>query len=130
MKIKYEFVTGEIVEVEVPNNIGEVSIELDRENYNSDHRETRRHNSVETMQALGNQLADGSADIPSIIEQYETSEALYCALEKLLPHQRELIHKVFFEGRAMVAVAQELNITKQAINDRLNKIYKRLKKYL
>jgi len=128
MRIKYEFLTGEIVDIEVTNDIGGVSVELDRGIYNSDHRETRRHNSVENMQVQGTQIADESVDVVSAIEKKETSEALYNALNKLLPQQLDLIQKVFFEGRPIVAVAKELGITKQACNGRLNKTYQRLKK--
>ena len=39
MKIKYEFVTGETVEVEVDDSIGKVMVELDRIEYNNDHKE-------------------------------------------------------------------------------------------
>ncbi len=42
MRIKYEFLTGEIVEVEVPNDIGGVTIELDRRISNSD-RNIQKH---------------------------------------------------------------------------------------
>ncbi|MDP4177157.1 MAG: hypothetical protein Q8900_02300 [Bacillota bacterium] len=50
MKIKYEFVTGETVEIEVPDDICEVLIEIEKYDYNSDYRETRRHNSIEDQQ--------------------------------------------------------------------------------
>ncbi|WP_407312117.1 RNA polymerase sigma factor [Desulfosporosinus sp. SB140] len=130
MNIKYEFLTGETLEIEVTDDIGGVSIELDREIYNSDHRETRRHKSVENLQEQGIQLIDQKADVISTIEKLETSEILQNALAKLLPQQRELIQKVFFESRSIVTVAEELGITKQACNNRLNKIYKQLKKYL
>lgn len=130
MNIKYEFLTGEIVEVEVLTDIGEVSIELDRAIYNSDHRETRRHNSVENLQEQGIQLIDQGADVVSAIEKLETNEILQNALAKLLPQQRALIQKVFFESRSIVTVAEEFGITKQACNDRLNKIYQRMKKIL
>lgn len=128
MKIKYEFVTGESVEVEVPENLGEVSIELDKDIYNSDHRETRRHNSIEVMQERGHQLADGRVDIFSIIEQQETKKVLKHALNKLLPQQRELIHKVFIEGRSMADVAREECVTAKGIQNRVNKIKTQLKK--
>lgn len=130
MKIKYEFLTGEVVEVEVPGDITELSVELDRNTLNSNRRETRRHSSVESLQEQGIQIADDSADVGSIIEQQEMKKALYDALDKLMPQQRELIQRVFFEGESIVAVAEELGITKQACNNRLNKIYKQLKKYL
>lgn len=45
MKIKYEFVNREIIEIEVPDGIGEISIAIDKEICNSDRRETRRHES-------------------------------------------------------------------------------------
>ncbi len=128
MKVKYEFLTGEIVEVEVSNDIGEVSIELDREIHNSDRREIRRHNSVDKLQVQGIQIADGSVDVVSIIEKKETREALYNALNKLLPQQRELIHKVFVEGRSMADIAREGCVTAKGIQNRINKIKTQLRK--
>ena len=130
MNIKYEFVTGEIFEIEVPETIGEISIAIDKDIQNSNRRETRRHNSVEILKEQGVQITDKRVDIASIIETQELNEKLKKALDMLLPQQQELIRKVFFEGKTIVSVAHELNITKQACNDRLNKIYKRLKKYL
>ena len=128
MRIKYEFLTGEIVEVEVPDNIGEVSIELDRDIFNSDRRETRRHNSVENLQEQGVQMADESVDVVSIIEKQETSQALHKALDKLLPQQWDLIQKVFFEGRPMADIAREEGVTSKAIQNRINKIKTQLRK--
>ena len=46
MKIEYKFVTG-TVEVEVPDVWGTVLVDLDRQEYNNDHKETRRHCSLE-----------------------------------------------------------------------------------
>ena len=43
MKIKYEFVTGEISEVEVEDSLGELLVDMDRLEYNVNHKETRRH---------------------------------------------------------------------------------------
>ena len=130
MKIKYEFLTGEIVEVEVSNDIGEVSIGLGRDIYNNNRRETSRHNSVEYMKARGNQLADASADIPSIIERQEMNQTLHHALDKLLPQQRELILKVFIEGRSKADIGREEGVDESAIRDRLRRIYRKVKKYL
>ncbi|MBC2727103.1 sigma factor-like helix-turn-helix DNA-binding protein [Desulfosporosinus sp.] len=130
MKIKYEFVTGESVEIEVPDDIGEVSIEIDRVIYNSDHRETRRHNSVENLQEKGIHLVDQRVDVVSTIESLETNESLHNALIRLLPQQQELIKKVFIEGRSMASIAREEGVTAKAIQDRVNKIKRRLKKII
>lgn len=69
MNIKYEFLTGEIIEIEVPDCIGKVSIAIDKEVYNSDRRETRRHNYISNMEEKGIQFPDGSQDITLMFEQ-------------------------------------------------------------
>ena len=48
MKIKYEFVAEETVEIEVSEEMYEELKELDRREYNNNHRETRRHSSLDT----------------------------------------------------------------------------------
>ena len=45
MKVRYEFVNGEISEIEVDDNLGELLVDFDRQEYNNDHKETRRHTS-------------------------------------------------------------------------------------
>ena len=42
MKIKYEF-ANEAVEIEVEEKWATIVLDLDREEYNGNHRETRRH---------------------------------------------------------------------------------------
>ena len=37
MKIRYEFTNGEISEIEVDESLGELLVELDRQEYNNDH---------------------------------------------------------------------------------------------
>ena len=46
MKIKYEFVNGETSEIEVDDSLGELLVDFDRQQYNNDHKETRRHVSL------------------------------------------------------------------------------------
>lgn len=46
----------------------------------------------------------------------------------LKPEQQQLIQQVFYEGKTQVEIAEELGVTKQAIQNRLNKIYARLRK--
>ena len=53
MKITYEFVTGEISEVEVDESLGGMLLDLDRQQYNNDHKETRRHVSLDGMDYEG-----------------------------------------------------------------------------
>ena len=43
MKVRYEFVTGEFTEIEVDDSLGELLVDFDRQEYNNNHKETRRH---------------------------------------------------------------------------------------
>jgi len=130
MKIKYEFVTGELVEIEVPKTMEKVIVDFDKELKNSVRRETRRHSSVEDLEGQGAQFADERVDIPGFIENQEMKEELHKALAQLLPQQRELLTKVFFERRTMADIAREEGVGKSAIQDRLSRTYKKLKNIL
>ena len=44
---RYHFSNGETISVEIPDDWGEILIDLDRQEYNNDHKETRRHFSLE-----------------------------------------------------------------------------------
>lgn len=56
MKIKYKFAT-ETVEIEVADDWGNLVIDLDRQEYNNDHAETRRHVSYRIL--LDGQIVGG-----------------------------------------------------------------------
>lgn len=130
MNIKYEFLTGEAVEIEVPDDIGELSIEIDRNMVNSNRRETRRHNSINRMEEAGVQFADARANITELVFENETNSQMRAALSSLLPQQQALIRQVFFEERSLAAIARDLKVTEGAVRHRLSKIYKRLKTFL
>ena len=130
MNIKYEFVTGEVVEIEVAEYLGEVSIEIERKDYNLNHKESRRHNSIEVMEEQGKQFKDYRIDILDEIEEAEINDELHKALDKLLPQQKELIEEIFVKEKTIVKVAAEQGVTEAAIRNRLKKIYKKLKTFL
>lgn len=130
MNIKYEFVTGEIVEIEVSDNIAEVAIEIERNTYNSNQRERRRHYSIDDMQGHGLQFKDTKVDVVTIVEKRERDALLRNELDKLLPQQKELVQKVFFQGMPIIQIARAEGVSEAAIRNRLNKIYKKLKNIL
>ena len=130
MFIKYQDATGNLIEIEVSEVIGEVSIEIDKEMANSTRRETRWHNSISRMEEAGVQFADESIDVAELLLENEANRKLRAAMNKLLPQQKELIRQVFFEERSLVEIARETGVTVGAIWNRLQKIYKRLKFFL
>lgn len=129
MKIKYTFANGDISEIEVTTELGEMILELDRLEYNNHQRETRRHASLDGMDYEGEIFADG-ADIEADFLKALDSKVLFSAIAELLPQQQELLRKIFFESRSLVSIAHEESVSEAAIRNRLKKIYTQLQKKL
>ena len=106
MKIKYQFAT-ETVEIEVADDWGNLVIDLDRQEYNNDHKETRRHVSLE-----------------SFADNYD----LHQAIAKLTDNQRRIIVGHYFEGVSYVALAAELGISEAAVRQAANRALKQIQK--
>lgn len=128
MKITYEFVTGEISEVEVDERLGGMLLDLDRQQENNDQKETRRHVSLDGMDYEG-ELFASAEDTERAVEHREDMARLYSAMEALSPSQRELVKKVYFEERKLMDIAAEEGVSEAAIRNRLKKIYSRLKNF-
>lgn len=129
MKIKYEFVTGEITEIEVEDTLGELLVDFDRQEYNNDHKETRRHTSLDGMEYEG-EWFDSGQDVLGEVLSREDAARLYRAMERLSAAQRELVLKVYFEDRRIVDIAREEGVSEAAIRNRLKKIYRKMEKFL
>ena len=129
MKITYEFVTGEVSEVEVDERLGGMLLDLDRQQYNNDQKETRRHVSLDGMDYEGEQFASAE-DTEREAVRREDMARLYSAMEALSPDQRELVEKVYFEERKITDIAHEEGVDKSAVSHRLERIHKKLKNIL
>ena len=126
MKITYEFVTGEVSEVEVDEHLGGMLLDLDRQQYNNDQKETRRHFSLDGMDYEG-ELFASAEDTEREVEHREDMARLYSAMEALSPSQRELVEEVYFEERKITDIAREEGVSHVAVHDRLERIYKKIK---
>lgn len=129
MKIRYEFVNGEVSEIEVDESLGELLIDFDRQQYNNDHKETRRHISLDGMDYEGELFASAEDTERELLRREDTAR-LTEAMKALSPSQRELVLKVYFNGRSLVSIAAEEGVDKSAISHRLERIHKKLKKLL
>jgi len=136
MKVHYEFardgITGvrSFSDVEVSEELGAVLMELDREEYNSNQTETRRHASLSSKNDKWNTLVDTTVDVENEIICNFEYERLHKAMKQLLPMQQELLKKVFFDGVSMSEIARRENVDKSAVSHRFQTISKRIKKYL
>ena len=127
MKITYEFVTGEVSGVEVDESLGGMLLDLDRQQYNNDQKETRRHVSLDGMDYEG-ELFASAQDTEGEAVRREDMARLYSAMEALSPSQRELVEKVYFEERKITDIAREEGVTKQSVHERVERALKKLKK--
>jgi len=133
MKIKYEFMTGERLELEVDDNIGEIIIEMEKTQSRRNRTETRRHNSLEFMQEIREgylpmQFADERTDIEQIMIDSDEKERLHRAIQKLDCKDAMIVKKYYFEEKTMVEIGKELSISTMAVSKRLKKIPDKIKK--
>ena len=130
MKISYEFVTGESIEIDVPEDIAKISIEIDKGISNSNRRESRRHLSIGKIEEIGIQILDPSVDVLATVIKENTDKELMIAVNQLLPEQQTLIRQIFYDEISITEVARRDGVTEGAVRHRLRKIYSRLKKVL
>lgn len=128
MKIQYQFAT-ETVEIEISEEWGDILIDLDRQEYNVNHKETRRHASLEAFNLDGT-LFPSDADVAVDVIGKDELERLYAAIGKLQPQQQELLRSVFFGGETLAAIARKEGVSKMALTNRMKKIYAALQKNL
>ena len=109
-----------------PDSDYDVLIEMDRLEYNANHKETRRHISLEVCDQDDNRLPSNT-DLEEICIQRMEIDALRRGMDSLVPEQRELIRKLFFEGQSITSLARAEGVSKAAICRRLNRALDRLK---
>lgn len=128
MKIKYQFAT-ETVEIKVTDDWGNILVDFDRQEYNIDHKETRRHCSLDAYN-LDNALFPSDVDVVQDILKAEDDERLYSAITKLEPHQQKLIQQVFFEECGYTDIARSEGLDESAIRHATTRALKKLKIFL
>jgi len=128
MKIKYEF-NNETVTIEVEDQWATVLIDLDREEYNANHRETRRHCSLDALN-LDDTLIPADTDVEADTLARFDRERLYDAISELQPQQQELVRHVYFRNEKLADIAREEGVSKMALTNRMKKIYAALEKKL
>lgn len=128
-KISYE-INGTRVEVEVTDEFAALYEQMDEEEKRVNRKETRRHQSLETLVEGGFQIADPDSDIEETLIKQHDIDRLYRALAVLTDDQKWLVEQVFYCGRKQSEIAVELGVCKQALNNRITRVIKKIKKFL
>ena len=132
MVIKYKFLTGEKIEIEVSNRFGETMLQIDNEIKNSNRRETRRHQSLNELNDKADLITGESIDIGKDILQKFEIDKLYNARSKLKPSEQELIHKLYLDKQPMMQ-AEYAKINKTSVGSikmQVQRVKAKLKKLL
>ena len=128
MRIKLHQPTG-IKKITVTEAEGKEIIELNRIEYNDNHRETRRHVSLEAYDPYGALVKDDTDPLQEVINKEEMDQ-LHHSINQLKPEQQKLVMKKFWNDMKQVDIAKDDGVTKMAITKLFQTIYRRLKKNL
>ena len=127
---RYHFSNGETISIDVPDDWGEILIDLDRQEYNNDHKETRRHYSLEGKAYEGKDYAVEDPGLEALFAGPTDEERLRTAIQKLSPDQQAMIRAIYFENVSVNDYAARMGVTQSAISHRLQTVRKKLKKLL
>lgn len=127
---RYHFSNGETISIDVPDDWGEILIDLDRQEYNNEHKETRRHYSLEGKVYEGMDYAVEDPGLEALFAGPTDEERLRATIQKLDPDQQAMIRAIYFEGVSVNDYAARMGVTQSAISHRLQTVKKKLKKLL
>lgn len=117
-------------EIEVSDELAVAYAETERSERLNERKETRRHQSLDKSMEHGFDVADPSENTFEKVVINEWNRQLYQAIARLSPEQQELLRKVYFEYIPQTEIAAREGVTKHAINKRLLRILRKLKKFL
>ena len=127
---RYHFSNGETISIEIPDDWGEILIDMDRQEYNNNHKETRRHYSLEGKVYEGMDYAAEDSGLEALFAGPTDEERLRAAIQKLAPDQQAMIRAIYFNGISVNDYAARMGVTQSAISHRLQTVKKKLKKLL
>ena len=127
---RYHFSNGETISIDVSDDWGEILIDLDRLEYNNDHKETRRHYSLEGKVYEGKDYAVEDPGLEALFAGPTDEERLRTAIQQLTPDQQEMVQAIYFENVSVNDYAARMGVTQSAISHRLQTVKKKLKKLL
>ena len=131
MKIRYEDAEGKVIELDVSTEVGTFKLAAVEAEKKNDRRNMRpdRHTPLSAFDYEGS-VFDAGVDVATEALRRIEAAALNEAIARLSPRQRELVSKVYFEGRSLVSIAADEGVGESAIRDRMKRICKKLKKHL
>ena len=130
MKIKYEFATGDVTEIEVEDSIGKIILESRRLESNSDRKERYHCYSLDALQyGDKDKFAPSTDETPDMEEERrEADKHLWDAFRKLSEvQQRRML--MLAAGMSMHQIAEKEGVNYRAVYDSITAARKKFLKY-
>ena len=130
MKITYNF-NDESVEIDVPEEWGQMVIQFNREEDTQDRNKRRHCYSLDTKVYEGKEYGVLDSEIENLGEDEEPDEIelLYAGLALLTDKQRDVLRMHFFENMTLEEIGAVMGVSKVAVYHIKNRAVEQLKKY-
>ena len=132
MKYTYKF-SDEENTIEIDSIWKSILSELDKQEFNLNRTETRRHEKLDISNEYSSWLLDIDKSLERVIndeDDLSMEERLHIAIAKLKPKQRDLIISIYFKHISVNDYAEKEGVDHSAISHRLQTAKNNLKKFL
>ncbi len=129
-EIIYKFSDGTKKTIQVEDEVYEEYENLEVENKRTDRKETRRHISLDYLNEQGIDFESAESNPEEITFTKDLQNQVQKGIKTLNSKQQELVKNVYFEGKTLSEIAKEKGISKSAITQQMQVIYKNLKTIL
>ncbi len=128
MEIKYKFVNGEETSISVYGEFEKIILELDRNLYNNNQTETRRHISLSVFGEDKKVFADIETGFEEQISNQVDKKILYGAISKLKSEDRKMLNSLFLNDKPITQkeYAEKLGITSSTMRKRVERLKSKL----
>lgn len=128
MEIKYKFVDGEETSISVYGEFEKIILELDRDLYNNNHAETRRHVSLSVFDEDKKVFTNTETSVKEQLSNQVDKEILYEAISKLKSEDQEMLNSLFLNDKPVTQkeYANKLGITSFTMRKRLERLKSKL----
>lgn len=129
-EINFKFNDGTKSTVNVEDAFYNEYQKIEAESKRIDRKETRRHISINVFEEQGIEFEDEGSSIEDNLLNKETKESVQNAIKQLSEKQQELVYQVFYLNKSLADIAKEKGVSKPAITQQMQVIYRKLKELL
>lgn len=129
MEFTYKTATGNVT-IDVAEEWVAILKDCDRQEYNNDHTETRRHYHLEALEYEGADYGKEDEALERLLETDAARSILKPALQALTPKQRDVIEAIFYKGVSVKDYATSRGVTGEAITKTKTAALKKMEKFL